>query len=301
MSKLNPRVDFAFKKLFGSEETKKEVLIPFLNAILPPRDQVASVELVNPYNLKDYPLDKLTILDIRAIDTQGRQLTIEMQVTDQLHYEKRALFCWSDVYAKQLSEGQGYSDLQKTIAIHVLNFNLLDETNYHNIYKIKNIESQKEAFQDFQLHTIELKKFDGSKPLQELKTSLDRWVTFLTKAHDYSKAQVPIELQAEPGIEKAITILDTLYLDDFERQLYEGHLKWLRDEDAAIELAEHRGKLEGKREGIVEGKLEGERIGIEIGMEKGKIEIAKALKMSEIPLSDIQKYTGIPLSQLESL
>jgi len=285
MSKLNPRVDFAFKKLFGSEETKKEVLIPFLNAILPPRDQVASVELVNPYNLKDYPLDKLTILDIRAIDTQGRQLTIEMQVTDQLHYEKRALFCWSDVYAKQLSEGQGYSDLQKTIAIHVLNFNLLDETNYHNIYKIKNIESQKEAFQDFQLHTIELKKFDGSKPLQELKTSLDRWVTFLTKAHDYSKAQVPIELQAEPGIEKAITILDTLYLDDSERQLYEGHLKWLRDEDAAIELAEHRGKIEGEK----------------IGIEKGKIEIAKVLKMSGIPLSDIQKYTGIPLSQLESL
>lgn len=285
MSKLNPRVDFAFKKLFGSEETKKEVLIPFLNAILPPRDQVASVELVNPYNLKDYPLDKLTILDIRAIDTQGRQLTIEMQVTDQLHYEKRALFCWSDVYAKQLSEGQGYSDLQKTIAIHVLNFNLLDETNYHNIYKIKNIESQKEAFQDFQLHTIELKKFDGSKPLQELKTSLDRWVTFLTKAHDYSKAQVPIELQAEPGIEKAITILDTLYLDDSERQLYEGHLKWLRDEDAAIELAEHRGKIEGEK----------------IGIEKGKIEIAKALKLSGIPLSDIQKYTGIPLSQLESL
>ena len=219
MSKLNPRVDFAFKKLFGSEETKVEVLIPFLNAILPTQDQVVSVELINPYNLKDYPLDKLTILDIRAIDTKGHQLTIEMQVTDQLHYEKRALFCWSDVYAKQLSEGQGYSDLKKTIAIHVLNFNLLDEAPYHNIYKIKNIKSQKEAFQDFQLHTIELKKFDGTKPLQDLKTSLDRWVTFLTKAHDFSKNKVPSELKAEPGIEKAITLLDTLYLDDTERQL----------------------------------------------------------------------------------
>ena len=126
MCRLNPRVDFAFKKLFGSEDTKKEILIPFLNAILPTHDQVVSVELINPYNLKDYPLDKLTILDIRAIDTLGRHLTIEMQVTDQLHYEKRALFCWSEVYGKQLIEGQGYSDLKKTIAIHVLNFNLMD-------------------------------------------------------------------------------------------------------------------------------------------------------------------------------
>ena len=101
MCRLNPRVDFAFKKLFGSEENK-DILKPFLNAILPVADQVAELELKNPYTLKNFPTDKLSILDIRATDAAGRQFTIEMQITDQLQ------------------EGYGYSDLKKTIAIHVL-------------------------------------------------------------------------------------------------------------------------------------------------------------------------------------
>ncbi len=282
MCRLNPRVDFAFKKLFGSEENK-DILLPFLNAILPPQDQITSLELKNPYNLKDYPSDKQTILDIRAIDTQGRHLTIEMQITDQLHYEKRALFCWSDVYAKQLAQGQGYSDLKKTIGIHVLNFNLMDEENYHNIYKIKNIQTQKVAFEDFQLHTIELKKF--SADISHLKTSLDRWVTFLTKAHEFSKNKIPKELASEPGLKKAITVLDTLYLDEKERDYYEGQLKWLRDEEAAIQKALLRGEEKGKVEGRIEGKIEGRR--------EERVAIAIKLKKAGMSLKQIQKITGI--------
>lgn len=33
MCRLNPKVDFAFKKLFGSEENK-EILISFINSII---------------------------------------------------------------------------------------------------------------------------------------------------------------------------------------------------------------------------------------------------------------------------
>ena len=286
MCRINPRVDFAFKKLFGSEENK-DILLPFLNAILPPQDQLKSIELKNPYNLQDYPSDKLSILDIRAIDTQGRHLTIEMQVTDQLHYEKRALFCWSDVYAKQLGAGQGYSDLKKTISIHVLNFNLMDEEAYHNVYKIKNMTTHQVAFEDFQLHTIELKKF--TTDLAHLKTSLDRWVTFLTKAHEFSKTQIPQVLKQEPGLEKAITVLDTLFLNEKERDLYDGQLKWLRDEEAAIQKALLRGEEKGRVEGKVEGRLE------------GKQEIAKTLKTRGFSCSDIAGITGLSINEIDSL
>ena len=286
MCRLNPRVDFAFKKLFGSEENT-DILQAFVNAVLPAHDQVVSLVLKNPYNLKDFASDKLSILDIRAIDTKGRHLTIEMQVTDQLHYEKRALFLWSDVYAKQLKEGQDYSDLQKTIAIHVLNFDLMDEVDYHNTYKIKNIKSEKEAFDDFQLHTIELNKFHAD--MAHLKTSLDRWVTFLTKAHEFSKHSIPDALRQEKEVAKAIVALDTLYLNDTERALYEGQLKWLRDERAAIEKAHYEGQLEGR--------IEGE----ELGLKKGRMETARALKAAGMPLADIQKYTQLNHDDIESL
>jgi len=49
MAMLNPRVDFAFKKLFGSKENK-DILISFINAIVSEKDRVADVVLLNPYN-----------------------------------------------------------------------------------------------------------------------------------------------------------------------------------------------------------------------------------------------------------
>ena len=308
MSRVNPRVDFAFKKIFGSEENK-DILLLFINAILPEQDTLASLELKNPYNLKDFASDKMTILDIRAIDNLGRSVTIEMQVTDQLYYEKRALFCWSEVYGKQLGEGQGYSDLKKTIAIHVLNFNLMDEEGYHNIYKIKNIASEKVAFEDFQLHTIELKKFDKEIPLSNLKKSLDRWMTFLTKAQEFSKNQIPEELKAEPGLEKAIKVLDTLYLDEVERTVYEGRLKWLRDEDAAIEKAKERGRIEGiakgkaqgMSEGLAKGKAQGKAEGKAEGEHEKAINVAKKLKSKGMDRSEISAITGLGEEEIRKL
>ena len=37
MTRLNPKVDFAFKKLFGSEENK-DILISFVNSIVSKED-----------------------------------------------------------------------------------------------------------------------------------------------------------------------------------------------------------------------------------------------------------------------
>ena len=53
MCRINPRVDFAFKKLFGSEENK-DLLLSLLNAILCEGPAITRVELKNPYNLADY-------------------------------------------------------------------------------------------------------------------------------------------------------------------------------------------------------------------------------------------------------
>ena len=43
---LSPKVDFVFKKIFGSEENKS-VLISFLNATLKPKKEIVSVDLKN--------------------------------------------------------------------------------------------------------------------------------------------------------------------------------------------------------------------------------------------------------------
>ncbi len=130
MQQLNPRVDFAFKKLFGSEENKA-ILIAFINAILPPEEQIAEVELLNPYNQPARVGEKLSILDIKAVDKQGRRYNIEMQVTDQVHYNQRALYYWAKFYSEQLLQGKPFSDLNTTISTHILNSHYFADPAYH--------------------------------------------------------------------------------------------------------------------------------------------------------------------------
>jgi len=79
MCKINPRVDFAFKLIFGSEQNK-DILISLLNSILEDYQErpIASIEILNPFGSKEHERDKLTILDIRARDDKGEFYNIEM-------------------------------------------------------------------------------------------------------------------------------------------------------------------------------------------------------------------------------
>ena len=46
-------------------------MISLLNAILVPKSPIVDVTLQNPYNLQDFKDDKLSILDIKAVDQSG--------------------------------------------------------------------------------------------------------------------------------------------------------------------------------------------------------------------------------------
>jgi predicted transposase/invertase (TIGR01784 family) len=77
MGKINPKVDIAFKKIFGVEENK-DLLISLINSIVSQEDQVAKVTLLNPYNPKNFKSDKLSILDIKA---EGEDASARESVT----------------------------------------------------------------------------------------------------------------------------------------------------------------------------------------------------------------------------
>ena len=77
---IRPINDFAFKKTFGTIANTL-ALISLLNAILRLRVPIVDVTIVNPYNLQDFLDDKLSILDIKAVDANGAIYDIEMQLT----------------------------------------------------------------------------------------------------------------------------------------------------------------------------------------------------------------------------
>mgnify|MGYP000281684540 CR=1 FL=1 len=92
--RLKPLNDFIFKKTFGEEETKDN-LISLLNAILSKkdRDKLVTLEIVDDKELTPELLeDKTGIIDVRAKTKDGTQLDIEIQLTNQHNMEKRTLW-----------------------------------------------------------------------------------------------------------------------------------------------------------------------------------------------------------------
>ena len=287
---VSPLVDIAFKKLFGVEENK-DLLISLINSIISQEDQVADIELLNPYNPKNFRVDKLSILDIKARGINGRLYNIEMQITDEADYDKRALYYWAKLYSEQLKSGEDYASLSKAIGIHILNFySIPNAEKYHNAFHITEKESGIKYFKDLELHTIELKKFN-KEPKQGLnevvgkvRTSLDRWVAFLTNSSLLKSSKLPKELDA-PEVKKAIDVLEVMSFNEEERNAYEEHLKWLRIEANTLKKAEEKGYERGREEGI----------------EKGIITTAKNMLMKGYSLEAVQDITGLTKEELTKL
>jgi predicted transposase/invertase (TIGR01784 family) len=123
--------DIAFRKIFGNE-TKTEILISFLNAVLKLEGmkKLIWVEILNPYQLPIVLGAKSTILDVKAKDRAGNEYIVEMQVTDKLGFAKRVVYYSAKSYSTQLDVGEDYYKLKPTIFIGILNFEFLENPNY---------------------------------------------------------------------------------------------------------------------------------------------------------------------------
>ena len=282
MERISPRVDLAFKKIFGVEENK-DLLISLINSIVGAEDQVSEVTLLNPYNPKNFKTDKLSILDIKATNQDGKRFNIEIQISDEADYDKRALYYWAKIYTEQLKVAEDYSKLSKAIGIHILNFTSIPEVKkYHNVFHITEKETGLLYFKDLELHTIELKKFSDSSDeeladiVAKVKNALDMWLAFLTRNDLLIADNLPKELN-DPYLKKAINVLSVMNFTPEEREAYEDHLKWLRIEANTIRNYEQRGEIRGKAEGRVERN----------------IEIAKKMLSKNHSISDISDLTGL--------
>jgi predicted transposase/invertase (TIGR01784 family) len=86
---INPFTDFGFKKLFGEEENK-DLLIDFLNTLLPKDHQIVTL------TYKPNDQSGLTVFDRRAIfdlyceGVGGSKFIVEMQKAKQTYFKDRA-------------------------------------------------------------------------------------------------------------------------------------------------------------------------------------------------------------------
>ena len=299
---VTPRVDMAFKKIFGVEENK-DLTMSLINSIVSEEDQVKDITILNPYNPKNFANDKLSILDVKAVGHNNKRYNIEIQVTDEADYDRRALYYWAKLYTEQLKEGENYSKLNKAIGIHILNFLSIPESKkYHNVFHVKEKDEDISYFNDLELHTIELKKFEKglSEDLQEfvkkIKTSLDVWASFLTRHNYMTPEGLPKQLD-RPDLKKALDVLDHINLGDTERDLYESRVKWLQVETNALE----KRFQEGREEGIEKGREEGEKAGLEKGEVNTLLKLLKGKIISRDVVVSNLKEKGYSEKEIEKL
>ena len=279
---LDPKMDFVFKNIFGSEK-HPNILISFLNATLKPKDLITEVEIKNTDLNKGYIEDKFSRLDVKATTSNDEIINIEIQLKNEYNMIKRSLYYWSKLYSEQLNEGEDYSLLKRTICINILNFKYLKTRMFHSVYRMKEIHTNEELSDIEEIHFIEIPKLeDGS----DEKDMLVAWIEFLKNPE--SEKVRSLEMSVDE-IREAKDELIKMSNDDTQRELYEMRAKTLRDKVSALNEAERKGIKKGREAGRKEGE------------QNKAIEIAKSLIKLGLDKESISKSTGLDLCEVEKL
>ena len=257
---LNPKIDFVFKKIFGSEE-HPEILISFLNAVLKPKKPIVSVEIKNSDLEKEYIEDKFSRLDVKALTSNKEIINIEIQLKNEYNMIQRSLYYWSKLYEEQLSEGDRYDKLSRTVCINILDFKYLKNDRFHNGYRLKEIETNEELTNLQEIYFIEIPKLKRFESTEEIVDLLEGWVEFLRDPE--SEVIRKLEM-SNKEIREAKDELYRLSRNSKERELYYLREKSLRDEISALANAKEKGLKEGLKQGLFEGKLESARSFLDI-------------------------------------
>ena len=283
---LDPKVDFVFKRIFGSEQ-HPNILISFLNAVIKPVDAIVGVDLRDTNVNKDSIKDKFSRLDVKAITSNGEQINIEIQLKDEYNMIKRSLYYWSRLYSEQLSEGQNYNKLARTICINILNFKYLRTENFHSCYRLKETQTNEELTDVQELHFIEISKLPKGADITDVLVS---WIEFLKNPN--SEEVLDIELTSAE-VREAKSELIRLSNDDEARTFYDQREKANKDRTSALEKALSDGLKKGRAEGIEEGLQKGKKEAMQ--------EIARKLLIANVDIETIKATSGLTAEEINLL
>ncbi|MEB3341024.1 Rpn family recombination-promoting nuclease/putative transposase [Okeania sp.] len=295
---INPKTDYAFKKIFSSKESKN-ILISFLNAMLyKGENTIHDLEFSHTYEPGAIALFKDSFLDVKVTLDNGSIVIIEMQVLNVEGFNKRIPYYAAKVYVNQLKRGQIYDDLQPVISLTITDFTMFEDTE-----KIINRFVFKEWDDSFlypdsylEMFFVELPKF--KKKLADLESLTDKWLYFLK--HTNNLEIVPESMGIVPEINHAFSIANESNLSPVELERLEGQERFILDRKGAIAFSRNQGKREGREEGKREGREEGKREGREEGKRELIISLLERL-LGEIDINIKELFHQLSSLELEEL
>jgi predicted transposase/invertase (TIGR01784 family) len=269
---ISPLVDYAFKMLLGNEQNIN-LLIHFLNGMLVGQPRIVHARILNPAQLKQTADDKLSILDILAIDELGRHLLIEMQMSLPAGMAQRLTYCVSVSYASQLREGQDYVSLRPSISICVLASAMFSAPPVlHLDFRLREKSSSLILTDDLQIHVLQLKYLPVTADDVYNAPTDQKWSWFLRHADTLSVEDIP-RLLPDPEFVEAAKVLNMIAQTPEQLMLYNARLKAQRDESGRI--LQTKLELEQAKHDVEQAKHEAEQAKHEAEQAKHEVEQAK--------------------------
>lgn len=287
---LNPFTDFGFKKLFGSEPNK-DLLIDFLNQLLPPQHQIQDLSYARSEQLGDTVLDRGAVFDIYCVSPSGERFIVEMQKAKQLYFKDRSVFYATWPIREQAQRGDGWDfKLSALYLVGILDFVMADDREGAEVcHRVQLKDQTNRVFYDkLMLIYLEMPKF--KKTEAELETTFDKWLYVLK--HLPRLTARPAKLQ-ERVFGKLLEVAEIGKFNREELGQYENSLKHYRDMRNVIATAVIEGEAIGEAKGEAKGKVEGRH-------EKA-VEVARRALEKNLPLADIAELTGVSEEAIAAL
>ena len=310
------RFDWAIKRLLR-QEANFGVLEGFLTVFL--GEPITIVELLESESNQLSEGDKFNRVDIKARNSKGEIIIIEVQNTRELYYLERVLYGVAKAITEHINLGDSYGEVKKVYSISILYFDLGVGSDY--LYHGQNQFIGVHTGDHLQIRTKERNAIVTRLPSEIFPeyilirvnefdkvavTPLDEWMRYL-------KDGVIAPDTTAPGLGEAREKLRYYSMTDKERHAYDEHLNAVMIQNDVLNTAKMEGRMEGlvegraegRMEGLVEGRAEGERKGLEKGRTEGRMveRLDNAKKLKELGVSSeiIAQATGLDLKEIDGL
>lgn len=264
-------------------------------------------EILESEGNQETPEDKFNRVDIKAKNTRGDIIIVEVQLSRELHFLERILFGVAKAITEHMSLGTRYENVKKVYSISILYFDLGRGKDYlyhgttqflgvhtGDILEVNvkergmvSMRTPAELYPEYFL--IRVNQFN-----EVAKTPIEEWLDYLKNEHIREDTTVP-------GLQAAREKLAYLQMTPEERAAYEHHLDNLRIQNDVLDTARAEGWEEGLEKGMAEGIQKGIQKGMEKGMAEGVAKVARNLKQKGFSVAEITDATGLTEEQIRGL
>jgi len=320
---LDPKNDYVFKRLFTQAP---ELLVSLINAIRDRESPIASLEILNPSIDPQTLSGKHIVLDVLAVDVEGRRFNVEMQVQRHRAWGSRSLYYLAKLLSGQLKSGEGYESLRPVVGIHIMDFDYFKEQEvihavdafsgtdrvaseqYVWCFALRDRDQPQITMgEELQLHFLELPKalrVLSSRPRAKtlraspevrsgdaglVSTNFASALAFWVNFLKRWQEDQVMSSMDHPPVQKALNMLRAMSADEIEQQF-----AFERERALLIEQMElHAARAEGEAAGEAAGILKGKALGLDEGEAAGLKKALARMIASGMPEAQARQILGL--------